>query len=291
MDGKDTFHNRLAGKTMMKGAHLLVSAVLVSGISLSFGADSSAWLPDFKKADLNDSGGLSRVELDKSGSQHLQPLKDHFDTIDTDRDGHVTIQEYEHFLRGSDDRLTAKFRQADLNDSGGLSRKELEKIADRDFDVIRRNFDVIDADRDGHVTWAEYQNYLKTGASGVESSRYSQDQCQGECGYVIDIHHQKVEGEGSALGAIAGGLAGGLLGRQVGKGTGKTVATIGGAAGGAYAGHLIEKNMKTKTVAVVRVKFDNGTQRDFDFDAETSPFQRGARVQLRNGQLTHFIGQ
>ena len=38
------------------------------------------------------------------------------------------------------------------------------------------------------------------------------------------------------------------------------------------------------------VKFDSGLQRDFDFEGEQSPFKKGARVQMRDGQLAQYFG-
>lgn len=87
-----------------------------------------------------------------------------------------------------------------------------------------------------------------------------------ECGKVTAVAMSEKDGSGGPVGVIAGGVAGALLGHQVGKGTGKDLATIAGAAGGAYAGHKIEGKMnKTRTWAVT-VRFDNGTERIYNFD-------------------------
>ena len=60
---------------------------------------------------------------------------------------------------------------------------------------------------------------------------------------------------------IAGGIAGGVLGNQVGKGNGNTLMTVLGAGGGAYAGHTIEKKVKTKTVYVIKVHMADDSYR------------------------------
>lgn len=185
----------------------------------------------------------------------------------------------------------ADFQKADLNDSGGLSAKELEKTNSTQLKSIKTNFSAIDADRDGHVTPEEYRHYLAKPAASKASVQVPKDQCQPDCGVVVEVDRYKVEGSGSPLGAIAGGVAGGLLGNQVGGGTGKTVATVGGAAGGAYAGYQVEKRMKTKKMVKVTVKFDSGQQQDFEYEAAKSPFPRGARVQLKDGALTSYTGQ
>lgn len=190
----------------------------------------------------------------------------------------------------ADPAWLTEFRKADLNDSGGLSRLELDKTKATLLKPVKENFTAIDADKDGHATPAEYQAYQKA-ASASKSTAAPADQCRPDCGVVIALDRYKIQGEGSALGAIAGGVAGGLLGSQVGGGTGKTVATVGGIAGGAYAGHQVEKRMRTKKMVKITVKLDNGQQQNFDIEADKSPFPRGARVQVKDGKLEAYTGQ
>lgn len=273
----------------MKKISLLVAAVLC-GSSIARAADEP-WLADFQKADLNDSGGLSLVELDKSKSSRLQPIKSNFKAIDADNDGHVTADEYRHYLSLTSSNLIAVFKKADLNDSGGLSKVELDKRTEKEFDAIRKNFDAIDANKDGQVTLAEVEQYQKAHAAVTSSVVATKDLCHTDCGVVTMTDRYKVQGEGSPLGAVAGGVVGGLLGNQVGGGTGKTVATVGGAAGGAFAGYQVEKRLKTRKMVKVTVKFDDGHQQDFEYEADKSPFAKGARVQLKDGALTAYTGQ
>lgn len=272
---------------MKRVACSFAAIALLAGFSSAHA--EAPWLADFKKADLNDSGGLSQVELDKAKAPPLQLIKTSFKAIDADGDGHVTASEYARFLDKADDAFAAQFKKADLNDSGGLSAKELEKASGKEFDAIEKNFAAIDADKDGQVSYAEYQKYQAVAAKAAPAA--SQDGCLQHCGVVVDVDRYKTEGEGSMLGAIAGGVAGGLLGNQVGGGTGKTIATVGGVAGGAYAGHEVEKHMKSKKMVKVTVKFDDGEQRDFRFEAEKSPFRKGERVQLSEGHLRHYKGE
>jgi outer membrane lipoprotein SlyB len=272
-------------------AFFLASSVLL--VSANVSADQHApWLADFRKADLNDSDGLSRTELDKSKSVQLQGIKDNFKSIDSDNDGHITQIEYTNFLSRNQDMFAAKFKQADLNDSGGLSRKELDRQSSNEFAGIKKNFDGIDVDKDGQVSWVEYQTHQSAMARAASSVGTAlgipKDGCQPDCGVVVMTENFQTKGSGSAMGAIAGGLAGGALGSQVGKGDGKTVATIGGAVGGAYLGRQLEKKMKTKDMIRVTVKLDNGQQQAFEYEAGSSPVMKGDRVQLVNGQLTRF---
>jgi len=55
------------------------------------------WQAHFKKADVNDSGGLSLAELGKTPSTQFADLKAGFDKADLNRDGQVTLQEYTNF--------------------------------------------------------------------------------------------------------------------------------------------------------------------------------------------------
>lgn len=277
---------------MKKSFLLLVSAFLVSAASASFAADE-VWLVDFRRADLNDSGGLSMVELEKSSSPQLTSIRSNFDAIDVDRDGQVSANEYRHYLVRIQDDFAVKFRKADLNDSGGLSRRELEKVSGSEFGFIAANFDVMDADRDGQVSYAEYQNFQARMSAPVAAAPVAapRDMCRVDCGVVVAVATRKVKGDDGTMGAIAGGVVGGLLGNQVGRGTGKTVATVAGVAGGAYAGNQIQKQTSSKKMVKVTVRFDNGRQRDFDYQSEQSPFPTGTRVQLRDGQLTQYTGQ
>lgn len=105
------------------------------------------------------------------------------------------------------------------------------------------------------------------------------------CGVVASVNTIAQKGEGSGLGAIAGGVLGGVLGHQVGGGTGKKIATVAGAAGGAYAGHQVEKNMKSTTSYEVVVNMDDGSTRTFSYDTPPA-FQAGAKVRVVNGTLT-----
>lgn len=105
------------------------------------------------------------------------------------------------------------------------------------------------------------------------------------CGVVASVNTITQKGEGSGLGAVAGGVLGGVLGNQVGGGTGKKIATVAGAAGGAYAGHQVEKNMKSTTSYEVIVNMDDGSTRSFSYDSQPA-FQAGSKVRIVNGNLT-----
>lgn len=116
------------------------------------------------------------------------------------------------------------------------------------------------------------------------------DACKPDCGTVTSVATRKQEGQGTGLGAVVGGVAGGVLGHQIGSGRGNTLATIGGAAGGAFVGHQVEKKAKSHTVYVVKVRMDDGTERQFDYSSEPA-FANGDRVKVADKKLSRYTGQ
>lgn len=104
------------------------------------------------------------------------------------------------------------------------------------------------------------------------------------CGTVEAVNVVEQKGEGSGLGAIAGGVAGAVLGNQVGGGSGRTIATVAGAAGGAYAGHQVEKHVKSAKRYDVAVRMQDGTSRSFSYDSQPS-YRIGDKVKVVDGAL------
>lgn len=121
-------------------------------------------------------------------------------------------------------------------------------------------------------------------AAAQEQARAVTPVCS-NCGVVSSVNAIAQQGEGSGLGAVAGGVVGGLLGNQVGGGSGKKIATVAGVAGGAYAGHQIEKNVKSSMRYDVIVKMEDGSTRTFSYESQPS-FQTGSKVRVVNGALT-----
>lgn len=104
------------------------------------------------------------------------------------------------------------------------------------------------------------------------------------CGVIESIRSIEHEGDGSGLGAVAGGVVGGVAGNQMGKGTGNTLMTLLGIGGGAFAGHTIEKNMKTSTAFVVKVRMEDGTYRSVTQHSRPE-YAVGDHVKLAHGTL------
>lgn len=119
----------------------------------------TTWLAAFKKADLNYSGGLSRVELGKLKAGQFRDIREHFNDVDLNKDGHVTLREYVDFEQKNGGAWQAAFQEADRDHSGGLSNAELAKAKAKQFGGIRKRFDVLDLDKDGQVSSAEWDGY------------------------------------------------------------------------------------------------------------------------------------
>lgn len=79
---------------------------------------------------------------------------------------------------------------------------------------------------------------------------------------------------------------GGLLGHQVGGGTGKDIATIAGAVGGGYAGHQIEKKVKTTKHYEITIRMNDGSRRTMAQETEPG-FAIGEKVKIVDGALVH----
>lgn len=105
-----------------------------------------------------------------------------------------------------------------------------------------------------------------------------------DCGTVESVQEVSTAADGSGLGAIAGGLVGGLLGNQMGRGKGNQAATVIAALGGAYAGHEVEKRVRTEKQIQVTVRFDDGSSRTYNQQGATR-WQNGDRVRMSNGNL------
>ncbi len=108
-----------------------------------------------------------------------------------------------------------------------------------------------------------------------------------DCGVVESVTAVQRKGEGSGVGAVAGTVVGGAVGNQFGKGNGRTAMTLLGAIGGAVAGHEVEKQVKSKTVYVVKVRTDNGELRSVE---QASAPAVGARVKVEGKTLKPLQG-
>jgi len=127
------------------------------------------------------------------------------------------------------------------------------------------------------------------GAAGTPSqSRLDERPAAGQicrqCGIVETVRQIQVKGNGTGLGAIAGGVTGAIVGSQFGRGNGRTAMGVVGAAGGAFAGHEIEKNVRTTTSYRVVVRMEDGSARTV-YQSAAPAFGVGDKVRVNHGVL------
>ena len=105
------------------------------------------------------------------------------------------------------------------------------------------------------------------------------------CGTVESIREIEKPGDGSGLGAVGGAVGGAVLGRQFGNGRGKDLLSILGAVGGGYAGHQVEKNVRSVKSYEVQVRMEDGSLRAVS--SPTQPNWRpGDRVRVDGGAIS-----
>ena len=128
-------------------------------------------------------------------------------------------------------------------------------------------------------------------AAQAQTSSGPNGNCQ-RCGTVQSVNTvqrserpQGLAGTQVTPGMAIGGVVGGLLGNQVGHGSGRAAATVVGAAGGAYAGHQIEKNRKSYTAYVMRIRMNDGTMRTVE---QRQALPRGSKVVI-DGNAAHLV--
>ncbi|MCL9846129.1 EF-hand domain-containing protein [Ralstonia solanacearum] len=110
----------------------------------------------FKKLDTNGNGMVSRDE-----AKGHRWLEEHFDEIDTNHDGQISKNELAAWHKAHagemQARLDAKFKAADKNGDGALTREEMQAGLPK----LAKHFDEIDANHDGKVTEDEIRAFMK----------------------------------------------------------------------------------------------------------------------------------
>lgn len=136
----------------MKPIHTLLPALLLASC-----ATTPTQTPEqkFQTADKNGDGSVSRVE-----ATHLM-IADAFAMYDSNRDGFVSEAEF--VASGG---KAANFRKLNPSGSGKVSLQEAQ-ASPAVSKIFAVSFDEADANKDGKVTFAEYQNYLKARDAAV----------------------------------------------------------------------------------------------------------------------------
>lgn len=99
-----------------------------------------------KAADTNGDGMISRSE-----AAALPRLAPHFEQIDANRDGQLTMDELRAFHQQNHAHRKGGMKRADTDGDGRISKAEAQANAPRLFE----RFDQVDANRDGFVTREE----------------------------------------------------------------------------------------------------------------------------------------
>ena len=135
----------------MKRISLIAALVLASSSALALAADGpeghghrGAMAERLKQADTNGDGMLSRDE-----AAALPMISKHFDEIDANHDGQITMEELRAFHKARmEERRAAHWKKIDTDGDGRVSRAEAQANAPRLFE----HFDQIDANGDGYIT-------------------------------------------------------------------------------------------------------------------------------------------
>jgi Ca2+-binding EF-hand superfamily protein len=93
-----------------------------------------------KRADTNGDGMISRQE-----AAALPMISKHFDQIDANHDGQVTVEELKAF---HEQQRAAHWKKVDTDGDGRISRAEAQANAPR----LAEQFDQLDANNDGFLT-------------------------------------------------------------------------------------------------------------------------------------------
>ena len=134
---------------------LLASAAVLAPVFSAHAEEKGARLEAaFKKADKDNDGTLTRDE-----AKSMPRVAKNFDAIDTGKDGTVSLDEIHASMKqmGKEmhDRGMERFKAADKDNSGTLTRDEAKSMQ-----RVEKNFDAIDADKDGTVSEKEIHDFM-----------------------------------------------------------------------------------------------------------------------------------
>jgi Ca2+-binding EF-hand superfamily protein len=134
-----------------------LGAALTLGTATAYADHHGEKLGDaFKKADTDNDGSLTKDE-----AKPLKGVSKHFDEIDFDKSGTVTMDEITSHLSSMKKAMLARgearFKEADKDNDGTLTKDEAKALP-----RVSKNFDAIDTDKDGTVSMAEIAAFMKS---------------------------------------------------------------------------------------------------------------------------------
>ena len=107
---------------------------------------------NFNRVDTNHDGKLSMAEAE----QNAPGVALRFVLMDANHDGQVSKKELMDFVEAQRKQAVARFKRADKNGNGKLSKQEAKALPG-----IYARFDQIDANHDGQVTPREIGRYAR----------------------------------------------------------------------------------------------------------------------------------
>ena len=141
-------------KTCLSVSAFTLAAVLMLPAA-SFADNAAKLEAAFKSADKDNDG-----TLDKTEAAAMPRVSKNFDKIDTDKDGTVSMDEVKaammHAKQSMHEKGEAAFKKADADNDGTLDKTEAKAMP-----RVAKNFDAIDADKDGTVSMEEIHTYMK----------------------------------------------------------------------------------------------------------------------------------
>lgn len=128
---------------------------------------------------LRQSGVLPELAID--GASEISYVQKNFDKLDQSRDGHVTADEIDQYVKENGAKLKPEELEAlrkvrekisnleelsndeTLDENDGVTKKDLDAAQQRfkAFDYAQKNFDKLDGNGDGHITADEIDGYVK----------------------------------------------------------------------------------------------------------------------------------
>jgi len=148
---------------MLKLAMLATTAVVGAVImtpSVALAEHHEKLETAFKKADKDNDG-----TLDKEEAKAMPRVAKNFDAIDADKDGTVSLDELKASMKamkkGMHEKGKAAFEKADKDGDGTLDKEEAKAMP-----RVAKNFDAIDADKDGTVSLDEIHTFMKAHRKG-----------------------------------------------------------------------------------------------------------------------------
>ncbi len=141
-------------KTQALGAALVAAIVLGPAVARAEGMHGKG-AQAFQQADKDHDGTLDREE-----AKAMPRVEKNFDAIDKDKDGTVSLAEIHAFMKvekqAMHDKAAAAFKSADKDHDGTLDKEEAKAMP-----RVAKNFDKIDANKDGKVTLDEIHSFMK----------------------------------------------------------------------------------------------------------------------------------